>query len=487
MKRNFTRTLSLLLTTLLLIALPVGCVKQEQPAPPSQNQPSEAVPPGKEASAAPDAAPISPEETEPAETARPTPDDSDFVLPEETGSLTVYTTDMLGVTLNPAVEIFKRLYPGVNVTTKTLGDDEYEALIRTEIPAGRGPDLLFSFGIDLPDIYKTVSADIFEDLDPYLRSDLDYRPEDYVEGVMDGGLYRGGRYFLPVEYLCPILETTEETLADAGLTPEDFSTWERFTDALIRYKERVPEGDMLLVPLGHQNAVDLYDLYEYAGLDVIDYANGTAAVDETKMKKIADAARLYYREERAFYMNNTLGEALAERKGLFVGELNATYSIYGLMRGLRSLEETPLMLAMPDCRDGMTAQICSLAAIPQGAKNKRNAYRLLMILLSEELQGGRSSAGLSNLRIGLPVNKNALRGMVYGTNQAYPDVDGVVITEKDADTLFALVSAPTGTTIIPPVIKRYLQLEIMPYVRRDKPWSDCYKRFRSTLELYASE
>ena len=41
----------------------------------------------------------------------------------------------------------------------------------------------------------------------------------------------------------------------------------------------------------------------------------------------------------------------------------------------------------------MTAEICSFAAIPEGAKNKRNAFRLLEILLSEELQAGTDSAG----------------------------------------------------------------------------------------------
>ena len=157
------------------------------------------------------------------------------------------------------------------------------------------------------------------------------------------------------------------------------------------------------------------------------------------------------------------------------------------MRGLRSQNETPLIFTMPDCHDGMTARICSLAAVPQGAKNKLNAYRLMKILLSEELQGGENSAGLSNLRIGMPVNKNALRGMVYGTNQMYPDVDGEVITEEDAATLFELLSSPTNTEIIPPTVKRYLQLEISPYIRGEKSWNDCYKRFMNTLELYASE
>ena len=111
---------------------------------------------------------------------------------------------------------------------------------------------------------------------------------------------------------------------------------------------------------------------------------------------------------------------------------------------------------------------------------------LLTVLLSEELQGGESTTG-SNLRIGLPVNKNALRGKVYGTNQQYPDVDGEIVTEKDADALYGILVSPSRATIIPPIIKEYLQREISPYIRGEKPWDDCCKRFQSTLELYVSE
>ena len=39
----------------------------------------------------------------------------------------------------------------------------------------------------------------------------------------------------------------------------------------------------------------------------------------------------------------------------------------------------------------------------------------------------------------------------------------------------------------PPIIKEYLQREISPYIRGEKPWDDCCKRFQSTLELYVSE
>lgn len=411
---------------------------------------------------------------------------ADFVMPKETDELTVYTTAMLGVTLSPAVEIFEKMYPGIRVTVKTLGEDEYEALIRTEIPAGQGPDLLFSYGTDLPDIYKTVKTRLFTDLNPYFLNDPSFSRDNYVEGVLDCGLFEGRRYFVPVEYMCPVLVTTEEALHDAGFTADDLLTWDSFTDTLLRYKERSPGGDMFLTPGGVQNKSDLLDLFLYTNFDAIDYINETASVDKDKLEKIANAAKLYYQDKRALYLQTMISGALAERKGLYCNELNAATDIYMKIRGLRSYGETPVFFAMPDRYNGVTAQVCSFAAVPEGAKNKRNAYRLLTVLLSEELQGGESTTG-SNLRIGLPVNKNALRGKVYGTNQQYPDVDGEIVTEKDADALYSILVSPSRATIIPPIIKEYLQREISPYIRGEKSWDDCCKRFQSTLELYVSE
>ncbi|MBO5126599.1 MAG: hypothetical protein J6D10_03425, partial [Clostridia bacterium] len=48
-------------------------------------------------------------ETEPAPLTKA--DYPDFVLPEATDTLTVYSTEMLGFTLNPALDIFRELYP----------------------------------------------------------------------------------------------------------------------------------------------------------------------------------------------------------------------------------------------------------------------------------------------------------------------------------------------------------------------------------------
>ena len=134
-----TRILSLLLALSLLMSAMIGCDR----SPKSSN--SEA-------------------ETE--------PDYSWFSLPEETGRLTVYIAeDAYEAVLTPALELFRERYPEVEVNIETYNEDEYKTVLRKEIPEGMGPDLVLFQSNTFPDIYKTMSTGVFEDLNPYFALD----------------------------------------------------------------------------------------------------------------------------------------------------------------------------------------------------------------------------------------------------------------------------------------------------------------------------
>nr|MCR5264207.1 hypothetical protein [Clostridiales bacterium] len=49
-----------------------------------------------------------------------------------------------------------------------------------------------------------------------------------------------------------------------------------------------------------------------------------------------------------------------------------------------------------------------------------------------------------------------------------------------------MISA-TRADMIPEILTRYFALEMTPYIRGERSWDDCYKRFLNTLVLYASE
>ena len=122
------------------------------------------------------------------------PDYSWFSMPEETNELIIYTPgSTYSSVMIPALEIFKKLYPEIEVSYQTYDTDEYQTMIRTEVPAGKGPDLVLLSSITFPDIYKTMSTDIFEDLNPYFGTDEGISLSEFVRPVMDGGVLNGKR------------------------------------------------------------------------------------------------------------------------------------------------------------------------------------------------------------------------------------------------------------------------------------------------------
>ena len=58
-------------------------------------------------------------------------------IPKDTEKLVIYSPDNnYSSLLNPALEIFRELNPDVEVSYQIYEDDEYQAMIREEIPAG---------------------------------------------------------------------------------------------------------------------------------------------------------------------------------------------------------------------------------------------------------------------------------------------------------------------------------------------------------------
>ena len=210
-------------------------------------------------------------ETEPVETEYvqtwESPDYSGFEMPAETDTLVVYS-DGTASFLSNAIGIFKKTYPGVNVAVKSLGQDEYLSLIRTEIPAGKGPDLLVSTAKELPDVYKTMVTGIFEDLNPYFSNDGEIDLSDFNEGVLNGGILRERRYLVPIMYGLNTVLTTEEALAENGISPDELLTFDGFCDACAKFKTNNPDSHLFSSAITLRSYFNyLTEMYLYFGIE----------------------------------------------------------------------------------------------------------------------------------------------------------------------------------------------------------------------------
>ena len=424
---------------------------------------------------------------------------SDFVMPADTGALTVYGCETLEAVLSPAVDIFRAEYPDVDVNYVQLSEEEFDVRISTELSAGKGPDLLFCLSRDTPDPYRTMTVRLFEDLDPYFENDAGFGFDQYLGEVMNCGVLNGERQLVPVEIQIPLVKTSleavsetmmpdavrryQEYLSEAGEEEPSgiIQTFEDFCSACIRYHEENPDG--MLFPAG-ENGDDLRALLSASGMQFIDYERGLVTVREEELHTILDVCRAF-RSANGQTVGADEKQTDGTKKNAFLSPADSDpAAVLSELQDTRRKGETPCLFPIYDVDGGITAEVLSYAAILRSSQNKLNAYRLLCILLSEEIQGGQCGTGAEDLHAGFPVLKSAV---VRNTMSAYDTCfSGIAESAEDARLFIDTCTSVTRASMIPNVIMRTLYLEMTPYIRGEKTWEECYGRLLNALTHYAN-
>ena len=476
---NHLFILSLLFTLALLLLSLAGCGKSGAMP---ENHGS-----GKTAAQTGNASPGSQTEQENEE------DYSWFSMPEETGKLTVYSPgNAYSSLLNPAIEIFKDLYPEIEVSYTILSDEEFETRIRTEIPAGKGPDLVLLSKVTFPDIYKTMATDVFEDLNPYFGTDEEIALSDFVKPVMDVGVLNGKRYFAPMNYSVSIMMTAQSILDEIGMTAEELEPVDGFCEGAKRFREKYPDST-LFMDTGSVNPAfgDILKMYRTFGFDLIDYEAGKVDVAEERFRQYIDLVKLYYNpdyDETDQSMWDipayTAGGGLHLRRFPYDHFCGNTYQNYCNSRIFMANDgEEPVLFVPKNQQGGVTAEVELCLAIPKGAADKAAAWKLLKIMLSDDVQAGHDANrfGASYLWSGFPVRLSSTKPEMTS------EVEGLTPDGPEFDRFVELVQSPTEAIIMPSIYNRYIHESMMPYIRGEKPWEDCWKQFMNTLELYKDE
>ena len=431
--------------------------------------------------------------TEPAEAPETEPDYSWFSMPEETNELIIYTPgSTYSSVMIPALEVFKELYPEIEVSYQTYDTDEYQSMIRTEVPAGKSPDLVLLSSITFPDIYKTMSTDIFEDLNPYFGTDEGISLSEFVRPVMDGGVLNGKRSIVPLNYLMPLMLTTESILEECGLTAESLNTCDGFSEGAARFKENYPDATLFFdMAQGFAPYLtDIRTLYKNFGFNFIDYEEGTVDIDEARFRQCMDLVKLYYDPDydvtdmsKWDISDYSAGGSLPRRLCPYDDYSALNYLDYkNSCLWLRIAGEEPVLFLQSNQHDGVTAEMDLCAAIPRSSPNKANAWKLLKILLSDEIQGGHDEnrRGGSYFWNGFPVRLSSAKSALDRGEDMTPD-------GPEFDEFVSLIQSPTEALLIPQAYRQFINEEMMPYIRGEKSWEDCWRSFLNTVELYKDE
>jgi beta-lactamase regulating signal transducer with metallopeptidase domain len=423
-------------------------------------------------------------------------EDEDFEMQEQTDKLVVYMTIDNDWFLTPAINIFREKYPDIEVeivafdletehfegAVRTIRTDEFNTRLTTELAAGRGPDLVLALVSDFPDIYKTMMSGIFADLNHFITHDSGFNIEEYNQVVLDAGVFQGKRSIMPIGYTVPKLFTTQEILDAEGINPADLNTFDGFIRIALNFNEKYADNPNKSVFLNSQtNSGNIRNFFPHSGINLIDYQTNTVGADKAQFKSIIDIMKkTYVRDERISARTNMWDyEGLRDRNQLFSIESTIGWIFYDTNERLVINDDlTPRIFSYPNIDNGVTAEVQYFAAIPKSSENQINAYNLLKIILSEDIQRER-------YLFELPVLKNAVKP---SADEAMRMMGLLARFEETIDEYVNMAINVTSAKIMPHVpYREFLIEEMTPYFESSRTFDDAYSRLVSKLELYLSE
>lgn len=304
---------------------------------------------------------------------------------------------------------FQTLYPDIALEFESYAMDDMMSSterVKTQLMAGKGPDLLLlnSYGAD--DVYKMMKAGVFTPLDEYMTEENGWEEAAYVAHVIDGGKFEGVQYIIPMNYDVKLVLSSKECLEEAGFSIEACTD----TCSLMQETAKLYSGDYsnrILV-----DAAQFGAFVQLLGEQFLDYEEGAICIDEEVLKEACESYSAMYEEDITF----ETGEYGYYGYGKDIVDRNAYLSVPNgmdmfLMAAVSISEaETPVMIPVSPGKDQSAAVIRQYAGIRANSQNKENAWKLLQILLGEEMQRSASAHTIS-----VPVLKKVIQEEVDQT------------------------------------------------------------------------
>lgn len=326
--------------------------------------------------------------------------------PQTNESLTVFCmegqkdSDMFQLALNR----YQALYPDVTVElvmpkTDSVDVESREELyqqIAAQIMSGEGPDV-FIINDTVMDVEKLVRQGVFADMEPFFEADsFDWEP--YHKTVMDGGVWNGRRFVIPLSYDFPLLITSKTALDETGFDLDSCEDYQGFLEETTRFMEdSVQTRQLFRQPLVVTNIVD------FSGISVADYDMQTVDLSAPLFKAGYQWYKTVMERNTNYYDDYTSDISLSGAAAVRDGNVLWTPPLEGALSGfytefsaIKTVDEA-VMMPIRDENGGIQAKIKFPVAVRANSENLQNAYDFIKILLSSEVQCAVSRDQLSVL------------------------------------------------------------------------------------------
>ncbi|MCX7923772.1 MAG: ABC transporter substrate-binding protein [Clostridia bacterium] len=334
----------------------------------------------------------------------------------EKAVLTLYKTDSDMVN-TVAVKKYKEKYPDrtINVTSFSI-DNEFSDRLISELFSGKGPDIIVSSAENFPSIHKAMESGILMDLNELISKDESFKLSDYNEKVMDSGVYKGKRYFIPISYSLDIIGAVDYMLDKNNVKIEgDSLTWYSVLE-IIRKRNMNKQGKANYI---FNDRVTLNQLVKNCGESLIDFEEKKTRFNSPEFIQMLNTYKSVFKPETVTgdvinknqdvsFSYTTFGKATLENLVLFADPyemqqsgryVECLESINNFVEGRAKVYPYPTYNSK---RESYVIQPI-IVAVNSKCKFTKEAFDYIKLLLSDEIQN------YSGIRI--QVNKQAYKNI----------------------------------------------------------------------------
>ncbi len=404
---------------------------------------------------------------------------------QPTDELIIYCPpDMDTVDIATAKRLFQHNFPDVDLQLKEFSNfssEDYHDMLRTELTAGNGPDLILFNDFTFQDLSKVMKANLFFDIDQLLSEDASFDPSVYHSSMFQGGDVNGKRLYIPLRCLTYSAITTEETLRYYGITLSSHPTMEEWTNACLQFMERQKEN-----AAGQQGqylcSISNLPLYYYMLFDVqvFDYETGELRIDQPEFRQFMEFLKAAFPgweapgNEVKPATDTEIADAIRQKEIVLFFDVTykpAELGIYNLL----SDTETPKIIFLPSLEreaSGSSIYGRTMAAINNASPNKRNAYEFLKRMLSYDVQKN---------ELMIPVHNDAMR--VQLTSAAVSNGR----TQEETEQMYQELQNLQYKHPISTEQYKLVEEAMRPWFSDQKSYEECLEALRNALHIYIEE
>lgn len=402
------------------------------------------------------------------------------------GELSVYAVAS-DAKVDRYIEEFNLIYKNVKVEKRTFEtQEEMDEKVKTELSAGKGPDVIIFDSATSLDVIKMAKNGAFQPLDEKMAVNNNLKAEDYLPGALDAGKVNGKQYILPLTFTIPtVLYNADE---ETGLEAASMISFEEWKSALEHNLERYrddsercasvggPLFDFVLISSG---ALPLYDL------------EGSVELDPEKIENAVEICKIWYEDtSKVQRIVQTYDSQGADHFALF-STLNPDIfnTVWGQQAYQQHVNHEDFAIAgvKPSEAEGLTARVSSYGVIPKNAGDF--AYEFLRCAMD--------TPAVTNLTAtyGMSLSKNVSDYMLQHYTEAMNTKntsDGAVIylsgyTAEVSENLSQLLAGITDVKLYNQRVITIFKESFTPYLEGNKEYEDCYQEFQNKLNLYLTE